>query len=760
MLYHHLKIAFRNLLKYKTQNIISIIGLAVGFTCFAFSALWIRYEMSYDNFHPKVDRIFRVHTDMYKWQTHHATEIYDTNPYPLANWLKSEFPDIEDACGISPFQHGERITGLYVDLSFCNIFDVNLPENFFIEGRTDRPAAVTDELKGQIEYIKEEYNFDVQTTIPRWSANTNIPFNMLAPVTFFGDDRWGGVNSWSFFGIHHIYILLREGVDVQTLEAKLDSVNLPQWPNPVSIVMTPLKQLRHHNPSGNLDSDIKLSHIQIFAIAGLLVILCSLFNHLTSFVTRVRMRLRELALRKVHGATDWQIAATLYTDFLMVIILSLVVGFMLMAWLMPTFKEYATIGHNNISIYAELLGYAALLTVCSVIAGGVPVLIFRRQALNDNIKGSGTPGSRNLFRKVSLLVQLMISLGMIFCAAVFIKQMRFLHQTDMGINRRNVAAVQARCCQLQPYHVDQIKQIPGINDALPIFGNYFLGDMISGGNPWEYEKDGERMTYTIFGIFADAHFFDFFGVEIIEGMSYPNEFKRGGIGVFNETAMNEVGDALKAAERVIGVSRNFYLTPSTKTLPISISFPFSGYKNFRAIAFRYDEGMRQQTQQAVTEWLRKEFPDQGEFEINFAYMEDIFEEYFKSERALLSLLSVMTFACILIAVFGVYSLASLSCQQRRKEIAIRKVHGAEVLDIMNIFFKEYLILLALAALMAFPAGYIIMKRWLEGYVKQTSMDAWVFVAIFLVVFVVIVVSIFSTVWKAANQNPAEVVKSE
>jgi len=151
---------------------------------------------------------------------------------------------------------------------------------------------------------------------------------------------------------------------------------------------------------------------------------------------------------------------------------------------------------------------------------------------------------------------------------------------------------------------------------------------------------------------------------------------------------------------------------------------------------------------------------QGEFEINFTYMEDVFDEHFKSERALLKLLSVMTLACIIIAVFGVYSLTSLTCQQRRKEIAIRKVHGAEVSDIMNIFFKEYLILLVMAALVAFPAGYIIMKRWLENYVKQTSMDAWVYVAILLIVFVVIVVSIFSMVWRAANQNPAEVVKSE
>jgi len=761
MFKHHLKMAFRNLRKYKTQNIISIIGLAIGFTCFAFSALWIRYEMSYDSFHPKADRIYRVHTNLEKWNTSGGGKIYDTNPYPLTGWLKSEYPEIEDVGAIlPPLQLGENFFMMYADFSFNSMFDLNLPENLFVPGRTDRPVAVTDDLKGYTDYIKEEHNYDVQTTIPRWRSNTNITFNMLIPIT---PDNTQDMDRWWFYGSHHIYALIRDGVDIQALEKKLDKVKLPQWRDSISIVMTPLKKLRHENPSGNMASDIKFSHIQIFAVAGLLVILCSLFNHLTLFVTRARMRLRELALRKVNGASNWQIAVTLYTDFLLVIILSLVAGFMLMALLLPTFKEYASIGHSNINIFAELLTYAALLMACSVIAGGIPVLYFRKQALNDNIKGSGAPGSRNLFRKVSLCVQLIISLGMMFCAAVFIKQMRFLHQTDLGINRRNVAAVQANCCPLKPHHADRIKQIAGINDVLPIiYGNYFLGNMISGGNPSSFLKDGERITYTIHNIFADAHFFDFFGIEIIEGTAHSNEWnpERRGAGVFNETAMKVAEEDFRARDLVIGVSRDFYLTPTTKTIPTRVGIPFSGHESFRAVAYRYEEGMRQQTQQAITKWLREEFPDQGEFAINFAYMEDIFEEHFKSERALLTLLSVMTLACILIAIFGVYSLTSLTCQQRKKEIAVRKVHGAEVLDIMNIFFKEYLILLALAALVAFPAGYLIMKRWLEGYVKQTSMDAWLYVAIFLMVFVVIVFSIVSMVWKAANQNPAEVVKSE
>ena len=773
MFTHHLKMAFRNLRKYKTQNIISIIGLAVGFTCFAFSALWIRYEMSFDNFHPKADRIYRVQIDRFKWTSLEASsEISEWTGYLLANWLKSTYPEIEDACGIQIRPLG-KFSVLYTNYSFCNIFDMNIPEDFFIQGRTDRPVALTDNHKGATEFIKEEYNYDVQMTIPRWQANTNFKFDLLAPITTIYDEQI--LNNWGYRMVH-TYILIREMVNVEVLKKKLDkvedpdrqdlnlspSVTLSQSP-PLSFVLTPLRQLRYNDPSGNMLSDIKFSHIQIFAIAGLLVILCSLFNHLTLYVTCIRMRLREIALRKVNGASDWQIAATLYTDFLLVIVLSLVLGFMLMAWLLPTFKEYATIGHNNINIFAELALYAALLIVCGFFAGGIPILYFRKQDLNESIKGAGKPGSGNLFRKASLLVQLIISLGLIFCSAVFIKQIRYLHHTDLGIDRHNIAAVTANpeCCMLTPPYAARIKQVPGVIDALPVTDSYFLMDMTSGSVIRSFVNDnGESITLTFLSIYADAHFFDFFGIKFIEGNGFVNEDIRE---VYNETAAKELGENNSLRLNAAGVVYDFYLDPTTKARPTYIWYPFQGTYQisfFQGIAYRHEEGMRQQTQQAITKWLREEFPNDGEFEIYFTYMEDIFEEHFKSERALFTLLSVMTLACILIAIFGVYSLTSLTCQQRKKEIAIRKVHGAEVVDIMNIFFKEYLILLGMAALVAFPAGYLIMKRWLEGYVKQTSMDAWLYVAIFLAVFVVIVFSIVSMVWKAANQNPAEVVKSE
>ena len=757
MLRHHLKIAFHNLRKYKIQNIISILGLSIGFTCFAFSTLWIRYEMSYDNFHTKADRIFRVNTALFKWNTIESSSsesLQKETPYPLANWLKSNFPDIEDACGVR-ITKPDNFSILYLDNSFCKIFDLSLPENLFLEG--SRPAVVTHELNNEetIKVIKKQFDWDVQMSIPRWQANTNILFNVAVPITTRFTEQQ--LNNWNL-RIFDTYILIKDGVDIETLEKKLDNIEVPEWSTPISIVLTPLNQLRYKDPAGSIQTDIKFSHIQIFAIAGLLVILCSLFNYLTLHITRVGIRLPELALRKVNGATNWQINVTLYADFLLIILFSLVVGFILITCLLPKFREYATIGSNNFNIYTELFLYAILLIVFSAFASSIPISYYWKRALNDNIKGIGGLGWRNLLHKGSMLVQLIISLGLIFCSTIFLKQIRFLQYTDLGINRRNIASVHVACCSLSPSYAEQIKQIPGIKDAIPISKSSFLRDMVSSSNTLSYQKeDGETVSCTVFHIYADARFFNFFGVEIIEGVPFLNEYD--GKFVLNETAMKESGEFFsKEQKNFAGVVQDFYLTPTERVMPTVIQYPDPKYNILSTIAYKYEENMRQQTEKAVTQWIRYEFPDQGELKPTFIYMDDVFKQYFKSERALFSLLLVMSLACILIAVFGIYSLTSLTCQQRRKDIAIRKINGAEVLDIMNIFFKEYLLLVTLSAFVAFPVGYTIMKRWVQSYVKQTSIDAWLFILIFLIVFFVIIVSIVSIVWKAACQNPAEVMK--
>ena len=154
---------------------------------------------------------------------------------------------------------------------------------------------------------------------------------------------------------------------------------------------------------------------------------------------------------------------------------------------------------------------------------------------------------------------------------------------------------------------------------------------------------------------------------------------------------------------------------------------------------------------------QNELPDRKLFLYN---EEEVFNSYLKSEDTLSRLLNFASLVCILISIFGIYSLITLTCEQRRKEIAIRKVNGAKMSNILQMFFKEYMILLTIASLLAFPASYAIMKQWLETYNRQTEIGWIPFIGIFLVIAMVVILSISWRVWKAANENPADVVKSE
>ena len=783
MFTHNLKIAFRNLRKYKTQNIISVIGLAIGFVCFTFSALLIRYEMNYDSFHSKADRIYRVDLSLNKWQTistSHSANFTKT-PFNLASWLKLNFPEIEESCAINIWERGQ-FKILLLDQNFSNIFDFYLPEDFFYPTQTDIiPASTFRELYHDVHSIDENI-YNTMIDLPRWPKNTNIPFNVAIPLTsWYSPNLW---NSWHFLEFY-TYILVRDGVDIERLKEKFDKILITEinaeiqtlsklWNidyevpsiDYLHLVLTPLKQLRYNDPTGKIQSDFKFNHIKIFAIAGFLVILCSLLNHLILFSSRVRIRFNELAIRRAYYSSDFQIACMLIVEFLFTIVQALVIAFILMAYFLDLFKRYAGITSNNIDIFSEILLYVVFLLLCGIIVSIIPILNIRKRDLSGIVRASATFRLPNRFHTTALLIQLVVSVGLLFCTTVFIKQIHFLHQADMGLNRRNVAAVSARCCPLSHHHVLQIVQIHGILDALPIRDNAFLNNLSSGGQSRGYTKDGVQETFFYSTINADPHFFDFFGINIIEGTRHHIEFVNSfdATVVINETAAKEIGkEFLSQVFNIVGVAQDFYISPTIRTKPTIILYPNYQqfpFLQFRSIAYRFDEGLRHQTEEAVTKWFLGEFPDMGEFLIDFLYMDDVFVNYFKSERALLTILLVMSLACAIIAIFGVYSLTCLTCQQRRKEIAIRKTYGAEVIDIIDLFFKEYLILLALAALVAFPACFVIMKRWIENYVKQTSIDAWLYVAIFLAVFVVIVLSIFSTVWRAARQNPAEVVKSE
>ena len=280
---------------------------------------------------------------------------------------------------------------------------------------------------------------------------------------------------------------------------------------------------------------------------------------------------------------------------------------------------------------------------------------------------------------------------------------------------------------------------------------------------WD-EKSTKEETIDAELMPINQKYIDFFGIEILKGkMIDENNMAEV---LINETAAkalkweSPIGKQMTIGGKVVtvkGVIKDIYhQSPIYPVTPTVFSLNPSDDQHFPCI-FRVKEGAWDKVCQALIEEAKKTNPDA---KLTLSKMDEVYEDYMRSELKLVRLLSIVSVVCILISVFGVFSLITLSCQQRRKEVAIRKVNGASVGMILNLFIKEYTILLIIASCTAFSVGYVIMKHWLDIYMKQTSISWWVYAVIFVMMAFIIFLSIIWRVWKTARQNPAEVIKSE
>ena len=421
MIVHYLTIASRNMWKYKSQTLISIVGLAVGFTCFALATLWIRYEMTFDSFHKNAEQIYVVYR-----QSPFSPSGYEKNShYPLAAYLKETFPEVEDAMPVTPaYSKGtvvvENVTypalTITADSSIFRMFDIKIVEgsrDFLIPG--SKNIAITREKARQL-FGNEN---PIGKTIPMWdgefaisaivsdmSKRSNYAFDIIRPF------REAPEHPWSVSYGENIIIKLASNINIEEFEKKLYEHEFGAERNQYkNLKIKPITKLRYTDP--NITREVNFFHILIFAVSGILVILCSLFNYLTLFVSRFRIRQKELALRMVCGASGRSLLTMLSVEFMLTLLIAVVFGSILTQLVHKPFLVLSEIQMNLSAIYSEMLGYIGSVILVSLLAFWLILFIFRRKNLNLSIRRI----NKNLSRKISVIVQLIIS----YCCPVNIK---------------------------------------------------------------------------------------------------------------------------------------------------------------------------------------------------------------------------------------------------------------------------------------------------------------------------------------------------
>jgi len=767
MIQHYLKIAIRNLIRYKAQTLISIIGLAVGFASFALSGMWLNYEQSYDAFHDGADRIY-VASVSSAFYTGGFSIV--TSPL-LAPHLVKTFPEVEVATYTNfttefndeQHRHWKMIS---VDSAFISILPITVLEgNLQFLYNTANEVAISDQaarlLFGNESPIGKEYPFDkkmiITAVVQAWKGHSNFDFDIISKRPAPEYQEWGYAAGTTLFRVV-------PGTDMDALRKKLEDMEVDTDGNmrKYSVQMTPLTEVHYTYPKYN--TFVRIEYVRLFCLISLLIVLGALSNYLIIYLIRIRMRQREWALRKVNGATEKSLVILLMSEIILLLFAAILVGLLLTEICLPTFKHWSYISdESNFFFYKEIFIYMSIAMGIVLLFAWGTLLIQRHFTLQSAISSAFTHRFSTFYRRTGLWFQLVISIGFIFCTAVMMKQLYHLRTSaDMGVTNQDVEYVayhQGVPDNEKENWIKLMKEIPDIDfrevSNLPLPGS---SNSMFTAIEWDDKQSGdEEIAINNFQISKET--FDLFGLKLLSGV-FPDDSSDRNAVLINETLARKfgwkdpIGKEFSRSYRVAGVLKNIRLSPTVEAMPAV--YTISMFPPQQAYVYTY-HGKYEDAQRAINEHIKKVYPDFYMWSRSFGR---IIDDATASERVLMKLLTISSLICIIIAVFGVFSLVNLSCEQRRKEIAVRKVNGATISDIIGIFLREYMTILALAAIVAFAAGHIIIKHWLEGYVIQTAIPWWIYAAILAAVIAIISLSIGWRIWQAARQNPAKVIKTE
>lgn len=787
MIKHCLKIAIRNLVKYKVQSAVSILGLAVGFVCFSLSLYWIHYEMTYDHFRQDADRIYMVRTNDEYTEGKISTRV----PYSLAAYLAQHFPDIAVAAPFHLISERISVNDKYQDAVFSsadsawmNLMDIRIIKgnrNFMLP-KDNAEIAITEEAAKKWFRTEDPIGKEVKmlrrtkkicAIVQAENRHTNFPFD------FIGNPELG--KTWWYI-TWSILIKVKPDTDIEELESKINA-NLPAELKQVTltrktgierIILTPLSKLHYAKDfRDDKEAGITFQYIIYFSIAGILIITCALINYLTLFINRMRVRQREMALRMIHGANIRSLVSLLTVEFLLLLACAVTTGFLLIEICFPSFIELTGIDTAKSSLYGEAFLFIGLISliILTAIIGLLYILYHRSLHLSLRYNTGRSTGTQ--LRRGSIVLQLFVCLSFIGCTVLINQQLDYLRHRDLGLKIKNRGSFSVMGDMDYTPLIRKIKELPMITEVMQPDYYHIVSQLTAIGqfDNWEGLDIPIDTPVPVKLFLGKEDFFRFYDITLLAG-EWLDDLSTYEDIIINESLARRMGWSPQEAigkhiiqsyitYTIVGVVKDCHY--GAPTLPI----PHTGFlvgeqmglmQRSAGILFKYKEGTWNECRKALEHLYQTECSPENILRLNSE--EEVYNNYLRSEEMLTRLLSFASLVCILTAMFGIYSLVTLTCEQRRKEIAIRKVNGATVWSILFLFFREYLIMLCIAALFAFPITYVIIKQWILNYVRQVSISPLPFILILIGLALTVIAGISWRVWKAANENPAEVIKNE
>jgi len=796
MFYHNLRLAFRNLQKHKIFSFINIAGLTVGLASCIIIGLYAYTELSFDSFHSNHKKIYRVNKATNEKEKQAQRD--GITPGQLAPALEKEIPEVARAARFRPWFSDILVSRdtlrlklkdvAFADPSFIQIFDFALlkgnrntalkePFTAVITESTARKYFGDTDPIGKTLRALNNIPVTITAVAKDVPGNSSIQFNMLiswstltAPANA---DQFSWINNWST-QVCFSFVQLKGGADAAATGVKTSALlhaHFPEKEFQYRCYLQPLDEIHLGSADIVYAKDFRTNSGKIvytLLIVAVFILLIACFNFINLTTAGALGRAKETGVQKVLGATQWQLIRKFFSESLLLCSISLLLAIIIVIMVLPLFNQLANSALSISTLIQSkvIIGLLALLLLIGIISGIYPAVFLSRFKSTDIFLNVIKAGKDSWLRKSLVTTQFALSVLLIFATIVANNQMHFLAQKDIGFDKEQVAVIplsDSRVANRSKEFINALKQNPGIisvtaTNAVP--GQSFNGYGII---PEGYKAEDLLLANVLE---TDVDFLSTYNITIAKGRYFSPQLATDTNSsiVINEAMVRYLGwkDPIgkkfeiyqETKGRVIGVMKDFnFASLHEKVQPLAIMLRNNpGYLSVKL----KPEAIKSSLAYMQSQW--KQF-DQ-EYPFDFFFMNEKMNQYYESDEKLLHVLSIFALLAIVIACIGLFGLSIHSTRQRVKEIGIRKILGAPVAGIVALLSKDFLKLVMIASVIALPAGWWAMNKWLQDFAYRTNISLWIFLLSALLAIMIAALTISFQAIKSALANPAKSLRTE
>lgn len=806
MFKNYFKIAYRNIIRQKSYAFINIMGLSIGLACTILIGIYVVNELSFDRFHSKSDRIYRIYLDGKM-----GTNMFrgPATPAPMATALMADYPEVESAARL--FKEGNRSIRyqdklFYEDRFFfadSNIFDVLDFE--FIEGNkkalmqpktvviTDKTAERYFGTQNAIGQTFQVLNSDsiyltVSAVVKEYPTTSHMHFDFLAVMSSFPYSRNTQWVSNSFY----TYLVLKKGADPAAFEMKLEEMvrkyvgpqmaqylnisfdELAKTGSRLNYHLQPMKDIHLKSKMDfEMEANGNMDYVYIFIVIALFILVNACINFTNLSTARSAGRAKEVGLRKVFGAERPALISQFLAESVFISIIAVIISIVLVKLALPEFgnlvNQKIDISLTNLLLFSPVFLLFAVIT--GVIAGGYPAFYLSGFIPTEILKGRLTKGTGNArLRSILVVCQFTISIFILLGTFIVTKQLDYIQNKNLGFDKEKIVIIERTDPIRSKVKVfmDELRNIPDVEDVSLTSSIPNRGMNHNGFLP-EDTKTNEPLLFAVYAV--DQDYTNTMGIRMKEGRFFSKEYPSDSMSiVINESAVRYLGytdpvgkrliqpgeEQDRVAYTIIGVMKDFHFETLHKPVNPMILFMnrdyYDGYINVRLGA-----GQHQKTLQLITDSWKKFSLDAP---IQYFYFDQEFDKLYQSEVQTRRLMSVFSILAIFIAVLGLFGLVSFMAERRTREIGLRKVLGSSVTRIVVLLSKDVTYMVLLSSVLASVGIIFAADKWLQQFAVRIGVSPWIIILGGIISVIIAWLTISYQAIRAATKNPADSLRFE